>query len=148
VRTNSPEEQEYVLWVIRNRVESGRFGKGYQGVVLRPSQFSAFNAWTDPAAKHPDPEKVFALISKQEGHVALLSTVYLAEKVLRMPRHPERQEESLAPDNGLPPAVMHYYSPVSMKPPGSRPPWASSAKRLFAPPGIDPERFVFAEGVP
>ena len=32
--------------VIRNRVESGRYGKGYHGVIMRPGQFSAWNTAT------------------------------------------------------------------------------------------------------
>ena len=42
--TKKPHEQELVAWVIRNRVETGfRDKKTYQGVVLDPYQFSAFN---------------------------------------------------------------------------------------------------------
>lgn len=43
--TKRPEEQELVAWVIRNRVETGYRGETtYEGVVLDPYQFSAFNA--------------------------------------------------------------------------------------------------------
>ncbi len=42
--TKKPHEQELVAWVIRNRVETGYRGNTtYEGVVLDPYQFSAFN---------------------------------------------------------------------------------------------------------
>ena len=42
--TKRPEEQELVAWVIRNRVETEYRGQStFQGAVLDPFQFSAFN---------------------------------------------------------------------------------------------------------
>ncbi|PSQ98554.1 MAG: hypothetical protein BRD48_06930 [Bacteroidetes bacterium QS_9_68_14] len=42
--TKRPEEQEFVAWVVRNRVETGYRGNdSYREVVLDPYQFSAFN---------------------------------------------------------------------------------------------------------
>lgn len=163
--TNHPEEQLYVLWVIRNRVESGRFPNNFEGVVLQPMQFSAFNRWTKNGVQHP-PEAIFDLVAAREDNNLsdLLAAVHLAEEVLAtdddttenpftaLDRPPS--VEWLRTGVGDPgervdvKAICHYWSPVSMKPPGSRPPWAPSAKRLFTPPGIDPERFIFAEGVP
>lgn len=161
--TNRPEEQEYVLWVIRNRVESGRFGKGYEGVVLAPKQFSAFNGFTAHGTGRP---YIFNSVASLRLPEDLLAAVHLAEKVLdELPEgnlfydlparrlggtRDDRMTDNLNAEAALKRAqtVCHYWSPVSMKPAGSRPPWASSAKRLFTPPGIDPERFVFAEGVP
>lgn len=152
--TNRVEEQECVLWVIRNRVESPRFPNTYEGVILQPKQFSAFNPYTTGAVRSHWPpemrqayaERVFDDVSGYRCRL-LLASVHLAEKVLNLPRHPPRQEETLEPDNGLSSDVLHYYSPVSMEPPGSAPAWAKSAKRLFTPAGINPRRFVFAEGV-
>lgn len=161
--TNRPEEQVFVLWVIRNRVESGRFGKDYEGVVLAPKQFSAFNGFTAHGTGQP---YIFNSVASLRLPEDLLDAVHLAEKVLAEyiqnnpfyslpPARPgssrdDRMADNLAAVAALKAAesVCHYWSPVSMKPPGSRPSWASSAKRLFTPPGIDPERFIFAEGVP
>lgn len=42
--TKIPHEQELVAWVVRNRVETEYRGRAtYEGVVLDPYQFSAFN---------------------------------------------------------------------------------------------------------
>ena len=42
--TKRADEQELVAWVVRNRVETGYRGQWtYEGVVLDPFQFSAFN---------------------------------------------------------------------------------------------------------
>ena len=42
--TKQPDEQKLVAWVIRNRVETRYRGQDtYDGVVLDPYQFSAFN---------------------------------------------------------------------------------------------------------
>jgi spore germination cell wall hydrolase CwlJ-like protein len=42
-RGEIPEAQYAVGCVVRNRVESGRYGTGWTGVILRPWQFSSFN---------------------------------------------------------------------------------------------------------
>ena len=41
--SNRADEQRYVAWVVRNRVETGYRGTSYREVVLEPYQFSAFN---------------------------------------------------------------------------------------------------------
>lgn len=153
--TNRPEEQEYVLWVIRNRVESPRFPDTYEEVILQPKQFSAFNEWHDLT-----PDRAFDALARRAICRHVLAAVHLAEEVLRqkdadlngfapllMPKG-EAFDVAWAQARKSAHAVLHYYSPVSMKPAGSAPAWAKSAKRLFTPSGIDPQRFVFAEGVP
>lgn len=151
--TSRPEEQLYVLWVIRNRVEApgARFGTGYQDVVLAPSQFSAFNLWTVhklPGHDGHTPAAIFNGVASRYGDTpsALLAAVHLAEGVI--------QTMAILPDPNMPADVCHYYSPVSMRPAGSKPKWAGNdehghpyAERLFTPAGIDPHRLVFAQGV-
>jgi hypothetical protein len=163
--TSRPEEQEYVLWVIRNRVESPRFPDTYEGVILQPKQFSAFNLFTEHPADQNVGRVFDAIAHRQERISSLLAAVHLAEKVLDAMKlsTPFLADEGWSapfPPGRVPPDkaadVLHYYSPVSMKPPGSAPFWGAvdkagkpiHAKRLFTPPGIDSSRFVFAEGVP
>jgi N-acetylmuramoyl-L-alanine amidase len=43
-RGQSFETKFGVASVVRNRVISGRYGDGYTGVILKPKQFSCFNA--------------------------------------------------------------------------------------------------------
>ncbi len=54
-QNQSPLGQEAVAWVIRNRVDRGKYGKGWIGVILKPWQFSSFNANDPMAAKLPMP---------------------------------------------------------------------------------------------
>lgn len=42
--TKDSAEMEKIAWVVRNRVESGRWGSSYKKVVLSPNQFSGFNS--------------------------------------------------------------------------------------------------------
>lgn len=167
--TSRPEEQLYVLWVIRNRVEApgARFGTGYEGVALAPSQFSAFNLWTVhklPGHDGHDPAAIFNGVASRYGDTpsVLLAVVHLAEYVLtldgintpfvRVDELKDAKDAKQSLSNAR--EVWHYYSPVSMRPPGSKPKWAGNdehgrpyAKRLFTPQGIDPIRFRFASGV-
>jgi len=167
--TSRPEEQEYVLWTIRGRVESPRYPDTYEKVVLQPKQFSRFDYLTGPFGKTlraATPAEAFAsmsLVKTANGAAPLLAAIHLAEHVLDLPptMNPfaaflmqTKAQGSNDPGQsfaaGLKRAqdVLHYYSPKSMRPAGYAPAWAKSAKYLFTPPGIDPNRFIFAEGVP
>jgi len=42
--TKNPAEMEKIAWVVRNRVESRRWGSSYKKVVLSPNQFSGFSS--------------------------------------------------------------------------------------------------------
>lgn len=136
--SNRPEEWPYIAWVIRNRLDSHRFRHTYETVILQPSQFSAFNKWTVGAA-NINPLTIFRQMVRGYTWVErIFQASDVALSVIRADRK----------DAPFPMTVCHYWSPVSMRPPGRKPPWASSAKRLFTPEGIEPERFVFADGVP
>lgn len=138
--SNLDHEWPCIGWVIRNRVKAERYPDTYRGVVLQPKQFSYFNALTTgPENRSLD----LIWIEAMKGYAGRIyrerpAVHACAERVLRA----QPFEAPFGPD------VQHYYSPVSMKPLGSAPAWAPKAKRLFTPSGIDPQRFVFAAGVP
>ena len=56
-RGEIPEAQYAVGCVVRNRVESGHYGIGWTGVILRPWQFSSFDANDPNRAKLMEPTK-------------------------------------------------------------------------------------------
>jgi hypothetical protein len=132
--SNRPEEWPAIAQVIENRLSSGRWGNTYKSVILAPQQFSAFNDFT----KKRGLSNTFALASRREVPLLLMWAAAFVGNA--------------APGDYWTSAItretLHYYSPVSMKPPGSKPPWAAQAKRLYTPSGIAADRFVFAEGVP
>lgn len=130
--SNRPEEWPAIAQVIENRLKTGRWGKTLRDVVLAPMQFSAFNRYMPPDPRRGTPG-MFRTMARSEDALLLM--------------HAARGDWS-GPWAGITKETLHYYSPVSMKPPGSKPAWAAQAKRVYTPPGIDPERFVFAEGVP
>jgi len=138
--SNRPEEWPYIAQVIENRRATGRWGATYRDVVLAPMQFSAFNAYTRHSDGFHEPYGLFmgvALTSK----IPLL----LAMRAAKFVSAPS-SEPAWAKD--VSEQTLHYWSPVSMVPKGSRPAWAKSAKRLYTPDGLDLERFIFAESVP
>lgn len=139
--SNIEKEWFYIAWVIRNRVESGRFRHTYEATILQPMQFSAFNKYTNGTPNYGKltPVQIFRDKARGYTHIeALFHAVDLAKDILSLPR-------TEAP---FPITVCHYWSPVSMVPRGKKPAWASAAKRLFTPKEIDPNRFIFADGVP
>lgn len=139
--SDQPHEWRAIGWCIRNRVLSSRYPDLYQSVMLSRKQFSYFNAFShlfqDPDALYVAARRGYAGDSSGWAENNLDQAELCAAEVIAAPRW-------RAPFD---PAVMHYYSPVSMVPKGSKPAWAPSAKRLFTPSGIDPARFVFAAGV-
>jgi spore germination cell wall hydrolase CwlJ-like protein len=56
-RGEIPEAQYAVGCVVRNRVENGRYGTGWTWVILKPYQFSSFNADDPNRAKLMEPKK-------------------------------------------------------------------------------------------
>jgi spore germination cell wall hydrolase CwlJ-like protein len=96
--------QEITAWVIRNRLNSGRWGDTYKEVVTARRQFSCFNK------KDPNYARVMKPNVKSK---AWKRAVANASKVLN------------APDSDNPiPDIMFYYSPRSMTSPGGIPTWA------------------------
>lgn len=143
--SNQAQEWLYIFWAIRNRVGQRRFASNYRDVVLQPFQFSHFNAFLGFRGNE---EKLFDLIMEGESvngpklkplSSNLLSTAERASEEF-MIDGVWRRPFSLS--------VCHYWSPISMVPRNSKPSWHKSAKRTFTPSCIDPERFIFAEGVP
>ena len=119
--TKNMYEMELVAWVIRNRVETRYRGKTtYRGVVLDPFQFSAFN--TEAGRRRL--ERLTPAVKERAWRQALR----IAHYVRRAP----------AEINPLP-GILHYYSPVSMKPKGAEPHWASVGEEAFR----LGDRFVF-----
>lgn len=136
--SNRPKEWSAIAQVIENRRETGRWGDSYMSVVTAKRQFSAFNGRSATALS-------FDLMTSHESPIVLMhAAVFVTENEPGAPLSDPSQTWTLV----ISAATLHYYSPISMKPSGSKPAWASSAKRLYTPPWIDPERFVFAEGVP
>ena len=139
--SDQPHEWSYIGWTIRNRVLSHRYPDTYQGVILQPKQFSYFNAFIAPgqsaATIYERAKAGYAGDATGWAENDLARAEDCAHELIRAPRW----QAPFGVD------VMHYYSPVSMKPAGSKPPWAPTAKRLFAPSGVDPSRFLFAAGV-
>lgn len=141
--SNGIHEWQYIAWVIKLRVEGqNRFPNTYRDVVLQPSQFSYFNEWTAKGgARALTDHEIWMLAMKgyagaiYSRHRSLLDGC--AARVAALPLWQ-------AP---FPVDTLHYYSPVSMKPKGSKPAWVPSARLLMTPSGVDPQRFVFAAGV-
>lgn len=141
--TESDRESEWpaVAAVILNRVRSSRYPSTVRDVVLQPMQFSYFNPYTKAKLA---PRAIWAAVARDKGAYLLTVRACVWATLgldLEIPTDPEWTA-------GVSPDTMHYYSPVSMRPRGSAPKWASAAVRLYTPEGIDPDRFVFAEGVP
>ena len=100
---------EAFAWVVRNRVESGRFPDTYQGVVQQRKQFSSWNV------NDPNYGRVTNPATSSAWFQDTLSTI---RGVLNAP----------ASQNPIP-NVLHYYSPRSMRG-GATPNWAAGAKTV------------------
>lgn len=143
--SNRPEEWPYIAQVIENRRRTRRWGDTYKSVVLARKQFSAFDLFTEP---HGDPHLgtcgMLVAMLRREDTLSLMRAAMMCQAKIT-----EADETGREPgwELGITRTTLHYYSPVSMKPPGAKPAWAASAKRLYTPRGISPDRFVFAEGV-
>lgn len=124
------EEQRYVAWVVRNRVETAYRGRTYREVVLETKQFSAFNA--------PSPRRDSVLAwGPGTPRPSWQQALRVALRVYEAP----------ASERPFPVTVRHFYSPVSM-PGGATPPWAVGRTPLDnGPLGVDPHRFRFYDGL-
>ena len=126
--SDQPHEQELVAWVVRNRVATAYRGeRSYEGVVLDPRQFSAFNA-DSPRRTH------YLGLQPDDRAPGWRRALLIAAYVRRAPwsRRP------------FPVTVRHFYSEVSMV--GRRhPTWAAGETPILAnrPYAVDPARFRF-----
>lgn len=140
--SDQPHEWRSIGWSIRNRVLSNRYPNLYESVILSRKQFSYFNQFENLGADrlkiYEAALKGYAGDSSGWNENNLIQAETCAKEIISSPRY----KAPFGID------VMHYWSPISMKPVGSKPTWAPSAKRLVYPSGIDPLRFVFAAGVP
>lgn len=152
--TKRPHEMLPIAWVLRRRVESPRFPDTMQAVVLQERQFSAWNPWTHGRFKGKFPpeeqwHELWKTLDQPTQEKLYPVALDCALNVLGGQRPQGTLVLPPAPSWSAPfgPEVCWYFSPISMVPLGSSPAWAASARRRFTPSGIDPERFVFCEGV-
>lgn len=149
--SNLPHEWPAILQVILYRVASPRYPDTVEGVILQRKQFSRLNELTGVTAR---PTLIYSIVAKADigsGKISPLLLAHAQDFCAWLYTAPSGGPWEVTvtglvcPD--ISPETLHYYSPVSMVPKGSAPAWAKTAKRLYTPPGIDPERFVFCEGV-
>ncbi len=129
--TKKPEEQELVAWVIRNRVETAYRGQTtYEGVVLDPFQFSAFNPGSSK-------RRLYTSLSPLSDSPSFHSALEIAHRVYH----------SRPSDRPFSKRTRHFYSERSMV--GGRAPTWSSGHQPVRPTGfrVDPRRFRFYSGV-
>jgi hypothetical protein len=134
--SGQPHEWRFIMWAVRNRVEARRWSTTYAGVITQNKQFSYFNDY-----QHlEDEDAIFAAAvdgyaGDSSGDNCLDNAVECARSVIAAPRWS-------APFS---PKVDHFWSPISMRPVGSEPKWASAMYKIFTPCGIDSWRFRFGE---
>ena len=129
--TKRAPEQELVAWVIRNRVETGYRGqRSYEGAVLDPYQFSAFNPGS---AKR----RLYLGLDGQSDAAGWQQALEVAHKVYY----------AAAEDRPFPQTTRHFYSERSMVG-GRTPAWAKGKTPVqpvrFRP---DPRRFRFYSAI-
>lgn len=133
--SNAPHEWIPIAWVIRHRRDTGyRKKRSIVEVVLDKNQFSYFNEFTANVGMRGG---IFE--RALEGYAGRLY-----EDALPCAAHVLAAAPWQAPFG---PDVRHYWSPVSMKPRGSKPHWHGTGSRFFTPSGIDPQRFIFEAGI-
>ena len=128
--TDKPHEWPYVMWVVRNRVETKRFPNTYPGVICQPLQFSYYNQYQHAE----DEDAMYAEASLGYAGKDHDAVVGCAHHVLGLPRYHAPFSDK----------VYYFWSPISMSPPGRDPSWAKKL-RVFEVSGVDPWRFKFAE---
>ena len=129
--TKKPHEQELVGWVIRNRVETEYRGQStYEGAVLDPYQFSAFNPGSPK-------RRLYTTLSPRSDSEAFNRTLAIAHDVYH----------ARSTSRPFPKTTRHFYSERSMV--GRSAPAWSSGHRPIRPTGfrVDPRRFRFYSGV-
>ncbi len=129
--TKRPAEQELVAWVIRNRVETGyRGNRTYEGAVLDPYQFSAFNPGS---AKR----RLYTTLDGNSDAAGWQRALEVAHEVYYSPETERPFDET----------TRHFYSERSMVG-GKTPAWAVGKRPVqpvrFKP---DPRRFRFYSSI-
>jgi hypothetical protein len=128
--TKRPDEQELVAWVVRNRVETAYRGKNtYQGVVLDPWQFSAFNR-NAPKRVH------YTGLTTNCAPAGWQTALQIAQAVVEAPAY----ERPFATD------TRHFYSERSMVG-RSAPDWAIGKRPVSLDREVDPRRFRFYRAI-
>lgn len=139
--TNLVHEFKYIGWCIKSRVIGrNRFPNTYRDVILQPKQFSYFNPWTGQDVL--DDTELYNLALQGYAGKILKANEGILEYGARVIINSNWWDAPFGLD------VTHYYSPISMVPKFKPPSWMKQAKYSFTPPGVDPQRFVFAAGVP
>lgn len=129
--TKRDYEQELVAWVVRNRVETGYRGRTtYEGVVLDPYQFSAFNPGSSK-------RRLFTTLTPESNSASFLQALEVAHEVYYAP----------STERPFPKTTRHFYSERSMR--GRRAPVWAEGEQPVAPVKhrVDPKRFRFYSGL-
>jgi hypothetical protein len=130
--TKRPEEQEFVAWVVRNRVETGYRGNdSYREVVLDPYQFSAFNPG-----------------SRKRSHFMSLDASSQEDGWQRALRIAHQVKNAPAGSRPFSKATRHFFSERSMDG-GRHPNWSARGEKVTPEGGKDlaEDRFRFYEDV-
>ncbi len=123
--------KEAVAWVIRNRVESGIWGKTYKSVVTAHLQFTCWSSKIDPGN--------YAAIQNPSGPV-WEECKQVAEEVVSAPASSNPIPGAINYYSPRAQAALHATDPANYK---ALPPFADPAKRVPNPPGISDEYFKF-----
>ena len=129
--TKKGDEQELVAWVIRNRVETGYRGQyTYEGAVLDPYQFSAFNPGSSK-------RRLYTTLTAHSNSNSFSGALRIAHRVYYAP----------SAERPFPATTRHFYSERSMV--GGRTPAWAEGERPVKPVKheIDPRRFRFYSGL-
>ena len=108
--TKDIEEMEKIAWIVRNRVEDGRWGYSYKDVVLSPSQFSGLNSWDSQYHININLDHTIDNSIWQRS-LEIAEDVYNADRNNDVPHR----------------SVQHFYSPNVV----STPTWAENEKPVF-----------------
>lgn len=125
--TKDLEEMEQIAWVVRNRVENGRWGSSYKEVVLSPSQFSGLNSWDSQY-------HINVNLEYDTNNSIWQKSLVIAENVYNANNN----------DRVLSVSTQHFYSPHVVKTPA----WAENKKPvLITYNNVGKQTFKFYAGV-
>jgi hypothetical protein len=154
--TNRVDEAPYIAGCIMNRVRAGYRGKSVREVVLAHRQFSAFDdeyggviSGPRKALENSDPYIAVAAYLAQKGESAQKLFDEFLEICSGVIWRPDAENPWVNGqiDDERAGDVRHYFSPVSMRPPGRTPPWYDAAHEVLVP-DVATERFRFFARIP